>query len=463
MINLNLAPNETFSDALTSFLLLFQPWRWKRGKEQDKIKKEILKKLLNVSRLTFNVSLFLSGRSALYHLLKSLNLKKGDEVLVQAFTCEAVVLPIVALNLKPVFYDIEKQSFSANPIDLEKKLSKKSKVVILQHTFGITPSQREKILSIIRKHNLVLIEDIAHGINISKIKMQNAKLKNHFYLLSFGRSKSLSSVFGGAIVTNNKTIAKKLDSLNLSYPSYSLIFKLLLYKPIVFLIKLTYNIYLGRLVHFFAQKFNLLIPEITKKERAGEYDTLFDKKYPNALAILLLNQLKRFKKIQNQRKKMVNFYLKTIIGLGYQNLSINFMSNLPAYQQKNFNIPMSSRTSFGISNEMLKQVQHDKKFKKHIDLNISPQFSLIRFPLLIKNRDKILQNLAKKGIFLGRWYDSPVAPKGFPLDKVGYRWGSCPKAEEICQKIINLPTNNIKLNEAEKLIDTLNDVLKAQL
>ena len=384
MININLAPNETFSDALASFLLLFQTWRWKRGKEQDKVKKEILKKYFNVTSYRLQITFFLSGRSALYHLLKSLNLKKDDEVLVQAFTCEAVVLPIVALNLKPVFFDIERKSFSANPIDLEKKLSEKSKVVILQHTFGITPSQREKILSIIRQNNLVLIEDIAHGINISKIKMKNAKLKNHFYLLSFGRSKSLSSVFGGAIVTNNKKIAKKLDSFNLPYPSYSLIFKLLLYKPIVFIIKLTYNIYLGKIIHFFSQKFNLLIPEITKKEKAGKYDHFFDKKYPNALAILLLNQLKRFSKIQNQRKKMVNFYLKNL-------------NNVTGYK-------------------------------------LQVAGSIIRFPLIIENRDKIFQNLAKKGIFLGRWYDSPVAPKGFPLDKVGYRWGSCPQAEEICQK-----------------------------
>jgi hypothetical protein len=84
---------------------------------------------------------------------------------------------------------------------------------------------------------------------------------------------------------------------------------------------------------------------------------------------------------------------------------------------------------------------------------------LIRFPLLIENRDKILQNLAKKNIFLGRWYDSLVAPKDFPLDKVGYRWGSCPLAEAVCQKIINLPTNNIKLNEVEKLTKILNDVI----
>jgi dTDP-4-amino-4,6-dideoxygalactose transaminase len=292
-------------------------------------------------------------------------------------------------------------------------LSEKSKVVILQHTFGITPSQREKILSIIRQNNLVLIEDIAHGINNSKLKCQSAswrtKLKNHFYLLSFGRSKSLSSVFGGAIVTNNKKIAKKLDSFNLPYPSYSLIFKLLLYKPIAFITKLTYKIYLGKTIHFFSQKFNLLIPEITKKEKAGEYDHFFDKKYPNALAILLLNQLNRFTKTQNQRKKIVNFYLKN---LNYVSRSTLYVSQL-----------------------------------------------LIRFPLLIENRDKILQNLAKKGIFLGRWYDSPVAPKGFPLDKVGYRWGSCPLAEAVCQKIINLPTNNIKLNEVEKLTKILNDVI----
>jgi len=409
IINLNLAPNETFSDALTSFFLLFQPWRWQRGKELQKIKNVILRTYLKVSRYKFHVSLFLSGRSALYYLLKSLNLKEGDEILIQAFTCEAVILPILALKLKPVFVDIEKQSFSINPIDLEKKLSKKSKAIILQHTFGIKPSQREKILYIIREKNLLLIEDIAHGIETSNIKIEDMKSRNHFFLLSFGRSKSVSSVFGGAIVTNQRKVAKKLNSFNLPYPSYSLILKLLIYKPIVFIIKITYNIYLGRIIHFLSQKFNLLIPEITKKEKAGQYDNFFDKKYPNALAILLLNQLKRFKKIQNQRKKIVDLYVSH-----FKNISLS-----------------TSCVSTAV----------------------------IRFPLLINKRDKILQDLAKKGMFLGRWYDNPIAPRDFPLIKVGYRWGSCPKAEEICRKIINLPTNNIKLKEAERLINTLNDVI----
>ncbi len=422
MININFAPNENFSDAWLSFKLLFQPWRWMKGKETETVKAKILKQILNVSRYTpalnriysgseLYVTLFFSGRSALYNLLKSLNLKSGDEVLVQAFTCEAVVLPIIALNLKPVYVDIENQSFSMNPIDLEKKLSKKAKVLILQHTFGITPSYRETIISIIKKHKLVLIEDIAHGVNKLKVKSQKLKINKHFYLLSFGRSKSLSSVFGGAIIGDNKKIMNKLKKITLNYPSYSTIFKLLLYKPIVYLIKLTYNIYLGRIIHYLAKKLRLLTLEISKKEKQGQFDEFFNKAYPNALAILLLNQFKRFKSIQNQRKKTVEYY--------HQNLKI------------------------------------------YCHPELDSRSSLIRYPLLVNNPSLILKKMAKFGIFLGNWYNQPVAPKGLSLDRVEYNLGSCPVAEKTCEKIINLPTN-ITLNQAKRVVElllkTLNDV-----
>ncbi|MGB9883284.1 MAG: aminotransferase class I/II-fold pyridoxal phosphate-dependent enzyme [Microgenomates group bacterium] len=409
MINLNFGPNENLSDAWLSFKLLFQSWRWIRGKEITIVKNKILKKFLNLPSSKFDVCLFFTGRSALYNLLKSLDLKSGDEVLVQAFTCSAVILPIVALNLKPVFVDIENHSFSINPIDLEKKLSKKSKVIILQHTFGITPDQKDKVISVIKQHNLVLIEDIAHGINISNIKYQKSKIKNHFYLVSFGRSKSLSSVFGGAVVGNNKKIIKKLKNMILTPPSYSIIFKLLLYKPIVFIIKLTYNTYLGKLIHFLVNKLQLLTSEISQKEKQGNFDDFFNHSYPNALAILLLNQFRRFKSIQNQGTSIVNFYQKNL--------------------------------------------------KNKLQLKLDNQ-SLIRYPLLVKNPAKIIEKMAKKNIFLGQWYNWPIAPYGFPLEKVGYRWGSCPQAEKIRQKIINLPTN-INLKQAERVVNilkTLNDV-----
>ena len=111
MISTDFAPNESWDDAWESIKLLFQPWRWKKGQETELVKKEILSKLL-ITNHQLRINLFLSGRSALYFLLKSLNLPKNSEVIVQAFTCEAVVLPILANNLKPVYVDIEKKTYS---------------------------------------------------------------------------------------------------------------------------------------------------------------------------------------------------------------------------------------------------------------------------------------------------------------------------------------------------------------
>jgi len=419
MIATDFAANETVSDAWLSLKLLFQPWRWKKGKEIEVVKEKICQSL-NVSCSMFHVSLFLTGRAALNTILKSIDLTSGSEVIVQAFTCEAVILPILANKLKPVYTDIEMQSFSMNPIELEKKITPKTKVVILQHTFGIPPIHKDKIQAIVRKYNLVLIEDIAHGYSkekISNIKYQSfdftqddpersrtGQISNTIFLMSFGRSKALSSVFGGAIATNDKVLAKKLANLesSLVLPSMFFIFRLLLYKPLSVLIKSTYDFYIGRLLHKLVNWFHLLIPEITLKEKAGEYDQILNKAYPNALAILLHHQLNKFEQIQENRAKITAFYTKNL----------------------------------------------KKKFNS----------SLLRYPILSNNRDFILKKAANKNIFLGKWYDQVVAPKSLDLKKVGYELGSCPVAETVCQKIINLPTN-ISQTEAETVLKTLSDVM----
>lgn len=389
MITTEFATNETISDAWLSFKLLFQPWRWKSGKEISQAKQ----KLLN----DFQIFFFLTGRAALNTILKSLDLVSGSEVVVQAFTCEAVILPITANKLKPVYADIETRSFSMNPIELEKKITSKTKVVILQHTFGIPPVYKDKIQAIVRKHNLVLIEDIAHGYSKQQIS-------NSFLLFSFGRSKAISSVFGGAVATNNKVLAKKLIDLesSLALPSMFFIFRLLLYKPLSVFIKSTYDIYIGRILHKLINWFHLLIPEITSKEKVGEYDQILNKAYPNALAILLLHQLNKFDQVQQNRARISSFYSKNL--------------------------------------------------KKIFDS------SLLRYPVLVKNRDLVLKKAAEKNIFLGKWYDQVVAPKSLDLKKVYYQPGSCPVAEAICQKIINLPTN-INQSQAEAVLKTLNDIL----
>ena len=77
-----------------------------------------------------------------------------------------------------------------------------------------------------------------------------------------------------------------------------------------------------------------------------------------------------------------------------------------------------------------------------------------RFPLLVKNKTELLQQFAKRNIFLGSWYSQPVAPKELRLERVGYTMGSCPNAERINKEIINLPTL-VSFQDAQKIVSAI--------
>ncbi|OGK17763.1 hypothetical protein A2866_02180 [Candidatus Roizmanbacteria bacterium RIFCSPHIGHO2_01_FULL_39_8] len=408
MISTDFAPNETWSDAWVSIKLLFQPWRWKKGKEMSSIQKDLLSQF-QITNNKLQITLFLSGRSALYNLLQSLKLPNNSEVLIQAFTCEAVVLPIIEANLKPIYVDIETQTFSMDSSQLVNKVTGNSKVLILQHTFGLTPKYRKEILIFAKEHNLIVIEDLAHGFNPQLFSPPNSYLltPNSYSLLSFGRSKALSSVFGAALISSNRQLANKLTS-HLAYPSYLFIFKCLLYKPLVMLIKSTYDIKIGLILHKLFKSINLLVLEISESEKGGKFDQLLNKRLPNGLTVLLENQLKKFAIVQQNRSKITNLYHR--------------------HFQKTINYKLQTMNS-----------------------------PLLRYPLLVENRNLILQKARRQNIFLGKWYDQVVAPKDLDLERVEYKLGSCPVAEGIGKKIINLPTN-ITLKKAEEIVNILNDV-----
>lgn len=381
MISTDFAANESWDDSWISIKLLFQPGRWRHGKETDEARSAILNLIHQESAHT---SLFLTGRAALYYYLQALNLPKNTDVVIQAFTCEAVPLPIIANGLNPIYVDIEKQTFSMDIEDLKKKLTPNSKVLILQHTYGFTPKFRNEILTFAKEKNLIILEDLAHGWNTS-LKIENTSS----YLMSFGRSKAFSSVFGGAIVTTDKTIAAKLADAEkkLSMPSAGFIVRSLLYKPLTVFIKSTYDIYIGKLFHKILNALNLLIPEITNKEKQGEYDVIFAKAYPNALAILLLHQLKKYPKALMRR----------------------------AVNAKHFDEYFKSEQSKGN--------------------NIS------RYPMLIENRNEVVKIATDRNIYLGKWYDQVVAPKQLDVKKVYYIVNSCPVAQSTANSIVNFPLN----------------------
>jgi len=202
-----LSPNTEVDDVLLAFKLLFSPWAWKKGDSSLCLEK-IFSEWIGVNHcFTFE-----SGRTGLYAILKSLNLSSDDEVLLQAYTCVAVVEPILWNNVKPVFVDIDSESLNTSGIDLEKKITSKSKVLIIQHTFG-NPADLDELLKIAKKYNLFVIEDCAHAMG-AEHKGKKVGTYGDASFFSFGRDKVISSVFGGIVMTNNETIAASLRNIH---------------------------------------------------------------------------------------------------------------------------------------------------------------------------------------------------------------------------------------------------------
>src|SRR3990167_6873804 len=207
MISTDFAPNEFRDDALASLITLFSIRLWKRGNALNRVKNKI-ESYFPGTESTF----FLSGRSALSILLASFKLPKDSEVIVQGFTCEAVVLPIIHNKLKPIYADIEGETYSFDIDDLQRKITSNTRVIILQHTFGIVPKYRDRVLQLAIQKKLMLIEDLAHGFDPAFWQKQTLN-DNQVLTLSFGRSKALSSVFGGALITSDRKLHLQLKQI----------------------------------------------------------------------------------------------------------------------------------------------------------------------------------------------------------------------------------------------------------
>lgn len=101
-----------------------------------------------------------SGTDALYLALMALGIQDGDEVIVPTHTFIATALCVSFCRAKPVFVDVETDTYNIDPQAFEKAITKKTKAVIPVHIYG-QPANMEEIVGIARKHNIKIVEDAA--------------------------------------------------------------------------------------------------------------------------------------------------------------------------------------------------------------------------------------------------------------------------------------------------------------
>lgn len=396
-ISIGLSPNTQKDDVRLAFRLLCVPWRYVRG--------NAIKELERWFRTYFKASSaisFVNARSALYAILHCLDIGQGDEVILQAFTCVAVPNAVIATQATPIYVDID-QTVNIDPACIEKKITKKTKAIIVQHTFGI-PANMRALTKIALQHKLLLIEDVAHTIGGE----YNGKKLGTFGIAacySFGRDKAFSAVFGGMAVTSDKILGAKLRSYQKqrNFPSYFWVVQQLFYPLLsACILNLYYVFSLGKLLHVILRKFHIFSYPVTLHEKKGKFNTREAKRFPNALAALALFQLKKLK-IYNQTRAEITAYYAQALGT----TEFQFEKNIP----------------------------------------------LLRFPISVVDKKKIKAYFAKYGIYLGDWYTQAIDPLGTEFRTIGYSKGSCPHAESYAKTILNLPTYpTMSLDDAQSVV-----------
>jgi dTDP-4-amino-4,6-dideoxygalactose transaminase len=162
-----------------------------------------LKKILGVKHLFF-VS---NGTVALEIAIKALGI--GGEILTTPFSYVATTSSIIWTNCKAKFVDIDKRTLNINPALIEKAITSRTKAILATHVYG-NPCDVEKINTIARKYKLKVIYDAAHCFGV---RYKNTSILNYGNIstISFHATKLFHSAEGGAVITNNDSLAHKIS------------------------------------------------------------------------------------------------------------------------------------------------------------------------------------------------------------------------------------------------------------
>jgi perosamine synthetase len=152
-----------------------------------------------------------SATSALHLALLVLGIKKGDEVITTPLTFASGAEVVLYTNATPVFADVDARTLNIDPASIEKRITKKTKAVIVVH-YGGQPCDMDAIERIAKKHGIKVIEDAAHAAGASYKRKKIGSGKN-ITCFSFHAVKNLATGDGGMITTHDATIDRQLRKL----------------------------------------------------------------------------------------------------------------------------------------------------------------------------------------------------------------------------------------------------------
>ncbi|HRQ86952.1 MAG TPA: aminotransferase class I/II-fold pyridoxal phosphate-dependent enzyme, partial [Candidatus Saccharibacteria bacterium] len=320
-------------------------------------------------------------------------------VAVSGLTCYSVVQAVEEAGCTPIYLDINKDDLHFGASQLEAACKKnKINAVVVQHMLGL-PANIKAITEVAKKYNVTIIEDLAHAAGATYGGQRQLGTVAPYTVLSFGKDKALDVINGGALIVRS---GKSVEALPYRHVRFGEQLRDRLYPFISLLTRSLWPVG-GKYIMAVALKTGLVV-----RSADGEIDAT--EIMPAWQAKLALEQLDLLDTTVKHRQAIVGSY------------------------EKYLKVPIP---------------------KAALKTGASP----IRLPLLVRNRDEIIETLGKSGYHaLDIWYDTPVGPTRF-YDRVAYPEKSCPVAVEVASSIINLPTHQrITKHDARRIASIVNKV-----
>ncbi|MFX1487139.1 MAG: DegT/DnrJ/EryC1/StrS family aminotransferase [Promethearchaeota archaeon] len=362
-----------------------------------------------------------TGRAALYAALQALDLKRGDEVIVPAYTCAIVFEVILRLGLKPILVDADLQTYNINPELIPEVVSSKTKAIIPVHLFG-RPCEMTRIMEIANENSLYVIEDVAQALGAEHKKVKVGTFGD-LAIFSFGPGKSMTSGEGGALSVNNGELEEKVKAIEARWPNPDFGWTIQSLKNIVGM-KVFSNPYLYTFIrHFLEQTLNVTDKKISENclRLLREQDTInlnptvLLTKMPRLSAEVARIQLRKLDEL-NQRRIMNAVNLTELL---------NVVANLV----------------------QLPRTSHDGKN------------TFTRYPIrmLKGSRNEVIKRLIEGGVDAGK-------PYHYLGDLLKLLSGKAPGAITLANSILTIPNHPLlKAPDILKIADTFSNQLNVRI
>ncbi len=329
-------------------------------------------------------TLTFKGRDALELAFKRSQLSAGSAVGINGFTCYVVYAAIKNAGYQPVLIDlgVDGLQYDLEQLKIAHRQYPNLKALVIQNSFGC-PADMPVLLEYCRQQGLLVVEDLAHSLGAVYADGREAGTVGDFTMLTFSQDKWLDVVAGGVLI--DRRAQPSIEPFKAKPVSLWQRLKLRFYPLWTGLIRGTYSLGIGRGIHHVLKKLRFLSTPMS-----DNISGLHAMSHTTAGLILDKWQV-RGDDIAH-RRQIAQIYLE----------------NLPA---------------------------------KVLVPQVSGRPSWLRFPILIQNKQSMLDHLRRSKIFIGdTWYDAPLAPKRY-IPLTDYKLGSCPRAEKLTEQIVNLPTH----------------------